>query len=353
MNYKPPYQITNEILNLVAEISLLLGHWTASNETLLSPKLRRGNRLRTIQASLAIENNTLTLEQVTAVIAGKKVLGLPREIQEVKNAFDAYELLPKLEAVNVEHLLAAHKIMMHSLMDGAGSFRQEGVGVYKGDKLIHMAPPASRVQLLMNDLVKWLKDTDSHPLIASCVFHYEFEYIHPFADGNGRMGRLWQTLYLSQWQKLFEYLPVETVIKERQDEYYQALAASDKASNSNPFIIFMLNALLSAMKETSMQEIPDNKANSAQVGVQVSAQVNTQIKPLLNWLNGKEPQKLATIMTGLALKHRATFKKNYITPALTNGFIALTHPDSPRSPQQKYYLTTLGESLLNKTNSYD
>ena len=324
---------TNEILNLVAQISQLIGNLTATNGAQLSPKLRRGNRFRTIQASLAIENNTLTLEQVTAVIAGKKVLGLPREIQEVKNAFDAYEQLPNWQASDVEHLLSAHNLMMRSLVDNSGHFRSEGVGVYNDKQLIHIAPPASRVQLLINDLLTWLKNTDCHPLIASCLFHYEFEYIHPFTDGNGRIGRLWQTLYLSQWQPMFEYLPVETVIKEQQDEYYQALAASDQASNATPFITFMLNALLVAMKESAMNEIAVNQNNENSL----SAQVDAQVKLLLNWLSNKEPQKLAAIMTGLALKHRATFKKNYITPAVTNGFIALTHPDSPRSPNKNIF----------------
>jgi len=271
MTYKPPFQITHEILNIVAQISELLGNWSAASSAQLSPKLRRGNRLRTIQASLAIENNTLTLEQVTAVIAGKKVLGLPKEIQEVKNAFDAYEQLSNWQATKVEHLLSAHNLMMHSLIESAAHFRTEGVGVYKDKQLINMAPPASRVQLLINDLLDWLKNTDCHPLIASCVFHYEFEYIHPFTDGNGRIGRLWQTLYLSQWQPMFEYLPVETVIKEQQDEYYQALAASDKASDSTPFITFMLNALLSAMKESAMNEIAVNQDNENSLSAQVSA----------------------------------------------------------------------------------
>ena len=333
----------------MAQISQLIGNWFATSSAQLSPKLRRGNRLRTIQASLAIENNTLTLEQVTAVIAGKKVLGLPREIQEVKNAFDAYDQLPNWQATKVEHLLSAHKLMMQTLIDSAGHFRSEGVGVYKDKQLIHMAPPASRVQLLINDLLTWLKNTDCHPLIASCVFHYEFEYIHLFTDGNGRIGRLWQTLYLSQWQPMFEYLPVETVIKEQQDEYYQALAASDQASNSTPFITFMLNALLVAMKESAMNEIVVNQANENSL----SAQVSAQVKLLLNWLSNKEPQKLSIVMTELALKHRATFKKNYITPALTNDFIALTHPDSPRSPQQKYYLTALGKRFISENNTDD
>jgi len=331
MSYQPPFQITNEILNLVADISQLLGKWSANNQSLLTPKLRRGNRIKTIQASLAIENNTLSVEQVTAVIAGKKVLGLPREIQEVRNAFKTYDCLPLWQACNAEHLLAAHQQLMHGLVDKAGQYRNEGVGIYRDKQLIHMPPPANRVSLLMNDLLNWLKQTDCHPLIASCIFHYEFEFIHPFSDGNGRMGRLWQTLYLSQWQAVFAYLPVETVTKDQQGEYYQALSASDKASNSTPFILFMLKAL-----HLALNEVISGQSDQARV------QVSDQVKSLMHWLNNKEPQKLSAIMKGLSLKHRPTFKKNYIVPALQAGFIAMTEPDSPRSPMQKYYVTELG-----------
>lgn len=333
MAYKPPYRITDEILSLVADISLILGRWSAVAEMKLSPQLRKGNRLRTIQASLAIENNTLSLEQVTAVIAGKRVLGLPREIQEVRNAFNAYEKLPFWQACNVDHLLDAHALMMQGLVDNAGGYREGAVGVYKNKQLIHVAPPASRVALLINDLLNWLKTTDCHPLIASCVFHYEFEYIHPFNDGNGRMGRLWQTLYLSQWQGLFEYLPVETVIKDQQNGYYQALSLSDKKSESTPFIVFMLKALSLAMNEVTESD-------------QVDDQVSDQVKALLHWLNNKEPQKLSVILDGLFLKHRPTFKKNYLAPALNAKWVALTAPDSPKSPQQKYFITELGKNFI-------
>ncbi|MDP1663682.1 MAG: Fic family protein [Methylobacter sp.] len=211
--------------------------------------MRRNNRIRTIQASLAIENNTLSIEQVTAVLEGKQVLGLPREIQEVRNAFAAYEQLPNWQAYSCADLLTAQGLLMAGLVDDAGCFRTGGVGIYNAQDLIHVAPPASRVAALMADLLSWLASAPVHPLIASCVFHYEFEFIHPFADGNGRMGRLWQTLILSQWQPLLAYLPVESVIRVRQTAYYQALADADSLADSTPFIEFMLQALLDAMTD--------------------------------------------------------------------------------------------------------
>ena len=250
-HYVPPYQITTAILNRVAEISERLGRWAANHNNSLSPHLRRDNRIKTIQASLAIENNTLSLEQVTAVLDGKRVLGLPHEIQEVRNAFIAYENLNDWQADNINHLLAAHHALMAGLLDDAGQFRSGGVGIYRGKELVHMAPPANRVPVLMQQLLNWLKTTDLHPLIASCIFHYEFEFIHPFADGNGRMGRLWQTLILSRWQPILAYLPVETVIRNQQQLYYTALQQADKSAEATPFIGFMLDALFTAMVEVA------------------------------------------------------------------------------------------------------
>ena len=247
-NYQPPFSITPNILNAVADISELLGRWSATHQGELSPQLRRENRIRTIQASLAIEHNSLSLEQVTAILDGKRVLGLPREIQEVRNAFAAYEQLNQWQASNAEHLLAAHECLMFGLIDDAGRWRNSGVGIFREQQLIHMAPPASQIPRLMADLLNWLNTTDLHPLISSCIFHYEFEFIHPFSDGNGRLGRLWQTLILSQWRVEMAYLPVETIIREQQAEYYQVLGIADQQSDSTVFIEFMLNALAEALR---------------------------------------------------------------------------------------------------------
>ncbi len=254
--YQPPLTLTAKMLSLVADISEQIGQLSAGDDNRQTPQLRRGNRIRTIQASLAIENNTLNVEQVTAVLEGKRVLGLPREIQEVRNAFSAYEAMPQWAPGERADLLRAHELLMYGLIDDAGRFRQAGVGIYRGEQLMHMAPPASRVTHLVDDLLKWQSASDWHPLIVSCVFHYEFEFIHPFADGNGRMGRFWQTLILSQWRPVLAYLPVEAVIREQQDAYYAALSAADQQAEATPFVEFMLQALNLALAEAVQSESP-------------------------------------------------------------------------------------------------
>jgi Fic family protein len=245
--YQPPYHLTATIFNAVAELSELLGRWSAGRGV-LSPQLRRANRIRTIQASLAIEHNSLTVEQVTAIMDGKRVLGLPHEIQEVRNAFTVYEQLANWQTNNSDHLRAAHRCLMYGLADDAGQWRSSGVGIFRAAELVHVAPPATQIPRLMDDLLHWLTVTDSHPLIASCVFHYEFEFIHPFSDGNGRFGRLWQTLILSQWRANMAYLPVESVIREQQDDYYRVLGEADRLSDCTVFIEFMLSALTQALR---------------------------------------------------------------------------------------------------------
>lgn len=321
--YQPPLTLTPQMLALAAEISEQVGLLTAQREAALTPQLRRGNRIRTIQASLAIENNTLSVEQVTAVLDGKRVLGLPREIQEVRNAFAAYEAMPGWQPHSQADLLAAHGLLMQGLIDDAGRYRQGGVGIYREGRLLHMAPPASRVASLMQDLLRWLGASDWHPLIASCVFHYEFEFIHPFADGNGRMGRLWQTLILSQWRPVLAYLPVETVIRDQQEAYYAALAAADQAAEATPFVEFMLAALRQALVEAGQSD-------------QVIDQVTDQVARLLQALPAGVALKSSELMQRLGLSHRPTFTQNYLKPALAAGLIEMTDPASPRSPAQQY-----------------
>ena len=259
--YVPPFTITEKMLHLVSEVSEQMGILNARlGENVPSPMLRKKNQIRTIHSSLAIENNTLSLKQVTDIVDGKHVLGAPDEIQEVKNAIEAYRLMPELDAFKEKDLLKAHGLMMKDLVRNAGHYRQEGVGVFDGNgNCLHMAPPPHQVPHLMGDLFQWVKTCKTHPLIYSCVFHYEFEFIHPFIDGNGRMGRYWQTMLLSRWKGIFAWLPVETIVKEHQQDYYNVIAQCDAAGNSTAFVEFMLKCLLDAMEnyEESAEEEPE------------------------------------------------------------------------------------------------
>jgi Fic family protein len=273
MSYQPPFQLNHALLGLVADIAELIGVWRASQTGESVPQLRRGNRIKTIQASLAIEHNTLSVEQVTALLEGKTVLGLPKEIQEVRNAFAAYDAMAAWQSHSMDDLLEAHRLLMNALVDDAGSFRQSGVGVYQGKALVHMAPPANQIPRLMVDLINWLKTTDAHPLIASCAFHYEFEFIHPFSDGNGRMGRLWQTLILSQWQPVLAFLPVETVIKAHQERYYQVLGEADQKADCTNFIVFMLETIKQALMEATTQKTTQEKLEATQENLETTQEM--------------------------------------------------------------------------------
>lgn len=249
MDYEPPFKITSQIIDLISQISEAVGEINSLENSPRHLELRKENRIKTIHSSLAIENNSLSLEQITAIIEGKRVLGSPNEIQEVKNALQAYELLLTLNPYEEKDLLKAHKLMMADLVERNGKYRKDGVGIFDGNQVVHLAPPADRVPFLMSDLFEWLKNSDVHPLIKSCFFHYEFEFIHPFQDGNGRMGRLWQTVILKEWKSVFAWLPIETLIKENQVEYYNALNSSDSDANSTNFTVFMLQTILRTIKE--------------------------------------------------------------------------------------------------------
>ncbi|MDD3757527.1 MAG: Fic family protein [Advenella sp.] len=257
MGYTPPFTITTDILNLVADISQQVGMLDASTLN-ASPQLRKQNRIKTITGTLAIEGNSLTEEQVTAIVDGKPVMGSVRELAEVKGAIAAYDALPNFNPGNIVDLLAAHGLMLGDILQNAGRFRSNAVGIHKAGVVHHVAPPADRVSGLMAELIQWLANTKDHPLIASSVFHYEFEFIHPFSDGNGRMGRLWQTLILSQWHPLFLSLPLESVIKEHQQHYYQALEQADDEANSTPFIHFMLSVIAETLVQNATINAPIN-----------------------------------------------------------------------------------------------
>ncbi len=239
MTYKPPYSITPKITNLVAQISETIGGYYAQQNL----RLHRVNRIKTIHGTLAIEGNTLSPELVTAVLEGIPVVAPMNEVQEVRNAIKAYELLDRLNPCKIEDLLKAHAAMETGLIDDAGHFRKGGAGVVSGETVIHYAPDAERVPYLIGDLFEWLNQTEEHPLIASCVFHYEFEFIHPFSDGNGRTGRLWQTLILSRWRPIFKNLPIENIVYKYQKEYYRAIAISGGKEGCTPFIEFLLGVI--------------------------------------------------------------------------------------------------------------
>lgn len=246
---KPPYSLTSKILKLVSEVSHKIGEVNASFLTKQSPELRKRNRIRTIQASLAVEGNTLSIDQITAILENKRVLGPAKDIKEVANAIEVYGQLNKFNPFIQKSFFAAHKILMKGLIKNAGQYRNSGAGILKGSKIAHLAPPAGNVPFLMKNLFTYLKKSDELVLIKSCVFHYEMEFIHPFSDGNGRMGRLWQTLLLIQQYPVFEFLPFETLISKNQKKYYQALSASDKEGESTFFIEFMLKILSDSLDE--------------------------------------------------------------------------------------------------------
>ncbi len=249
-NKKPPFEITNAILGEIAEIAELVGQVNATSHLSANPMLRRTNRIRTIHASLAIEQNTLTLEQVTALLNGKRVLGPPKDIAEAENAYEVYEMMDRLDPYSVDDLLSAHAVMTRGLVAESGCFRTGPVGVVdKQGNILHFGTLPDYVPGNTMELLNWVRNSEYHMLIKSCVFHYELELIHPFADGNGRIGRLWHTLLLTQWKPLFAWLPVESIIHDRQAEYYEAINRSNCEGEATAFIVFMLSAIKEALME--------------------------------------------------------------------------------------------------------
>ncbi len=328
MKYQPPYTITTDILNRVAAISEAIGRLTVLTDQARALRLRRINRVRTIRGSLAIEGNTLSEAQITAILEGKRVIAPPREVQEVKNALAAYDRFHTWKPEAEKDLLQAHRILMSGLIDEAGVYRRGGVGVMAGQQVIHMAPPADRVPHLMSDLFGWLAATDAHPLIASSVFHYEFEFIHPFADGNSRMGRLWQSLILARWNPLFADIPVESLILEHQAEYYAALQESTHQTDSALFIAFMLKMILDTVTSSTPEVAPE---------------VTPEVR-LLSVLAGEMTRQ--QLKEALGLKDDEHFRKAYLLPALDGGLIEMTIPDKPRSSKQRYRLTEKGRQVV-------
>lgn len=324
--YSPPFTITNEILSYVSSISENIGRIMAASNLESRPHLRRNNRIRSIHSSLKIEANPLSLGQVRDVINGKAVLGEQKEIQEVKNAYAAYERLSEIDPYSLQDLKRFHGIMTASLVDGSGNFRRGEEGVFNGSQCIFMAPPARFVPQLMEDLFRWMKEAQDtvHPLILSSVFHYEFVFIHPFSDGNGRMARLWHTAILSKWKPILEYIPLESQIEKFQDEYYDAIARCHVDGASTIFIQFMLSQIDKILADISVQIREDREPHSRYV------------QKLLEVMEYDVPYTSSALMEKLGLRSKEGFRRNYLRPAEDLGLIRMTIPDKPNSRNQRY-----------------
>ena len=324
--YSPPFTITNEILSYVSSISENIGRIMAASNLESRPHLRRNNRIRSIHSSLKIEANSLSLGQVRDVINGKAVLGEQKEIQEVKNAYAAYERLSEIDPYSLQDLKRFHGIMTASLVDGSGNFRRGEEGVFNGSQCIFMAPPARFVPQLMEELFRWMKEAQDtvHPLILSSVFHYEVVFIHPFSDGNGRMARLWHTAILSKWKPILEYIPIESQIEKFQDEYYDAIARCHVDGASTIFIQFMLSQIDRILADISVQIREDHGPHSGYV------------QKLLEVMEYDVPYTSSALMEKLGLRSKEGFRRNYLRPAEDLGLIRMTIPDKPNSKNQRY-----------------
>ena len=325
-NYVPPYTITNKMLELVSDISEKVGKISSHKELESKPHLRRNNRIRSIHSSLKIEANSLSLSEVRDVINGHLVLGNQKEIQEVKNAYAAYEKISEINPSSISDLKRIHGIMTNRTVHESGVFRKGEEGVFSGEKCIFVAPPANMVSELMKDLLSWVKKNEGivHPLIMSAVFHYEFVFIHPFADGNGRMARLWHTVILYRWRSVFEFIPLESRIERFQSEYYDAIAKCHVNGNSDVFIEFMLEMIDQVLDEVISQV---NKAN---------ANTSEYVNRMLEVMEYDVPYTSNTIMELLGLKSKETLRKNYLNPAMELGLVRMTLPDKPNSKNQRY-----------------
>jgi len=325
--YTPPFSITNKMLDYVSSIMEKIGKLDNYNNLNKMPILRKNNRINSIHSSLAIEANSLSLNQVKDVINGKLVIGSQKEIQEVKNAYNAYELIDDTNPYSITDLKKLHGIMTYLILDESGNFRKGNEGVFDGDICIFMAPPPEILNTLMNQLFNWMKESEDtvNPLILSSIFHYEFVFIHPFSDGNGRIARLWQNVILSKWKNIFEYLPIESRIKEYQEDYYEAISNCHKAGNSNEFIEFMLK-----MIDQVLDELISNTS------IQMN-HMNNYITKILDVMDYNIPLSSNEIMDKLGLKSKETFRDNYLNPAIEAGLVKSTIPDKPTSKNQMYY----------------
>ena len=326
--YIPPFEISNEMLKKVSDIMEKIGKLDSFTNLDKTPYLRKQTKINSVHSSVAIENNPLSLEQVKDVINGKLVIGEQKDIQEVKNAYKAYEMLKDINPYSIDDLKKVHGVMTFLVEEVSGEFRSSSEGVFDDNgNCIFICPPGDRVNSLMNDLFEWLNENKDtiHPLILSSIFHYEFVFIHPFTNGNGRTVRLWQNSILYKWKDIFEYLPIESKIHKYQDEYYNSIALCHKNANSNVFIEFMLKMIDETLDEaisTSHLPITNETIN---------------INKLLDAMESSKPMTATEIMEKLGIKSKETLRGQYLDHAIKQGLVSLTIPDKPTSKNQMYY----------------
>ena len=326
--YIPPFEISNEMLKKVSNIMEKIGKLDSFTNLDKTPHLRKQTKINSVHSSVAIENNSLSLEQVKDVINGKLVIGKQKDIQEVKNAYKAYEMLKDINPYSIDDLKKVHGVITFLVEEVSGEFRTSSEGLFDDNgNCIFVCPPGDRVNSLMNDLFEWLNENKDtiHPLVLSSIFHYEFVFIHPFTNGNGRTVRLWQNLILYKWKDIFEYLPIESKIHKYQDEYYNSITLCRKNANSNVFIEFMLKMIDETLDEaisTSYLPITNETIN---------------INKLLDVMESGKPMRATEIMEKLGIKSKETLRGQYLDPAIKQGLVSLTIPDKPTSKNQMYY----------------
>ena len=323
--YKPSFTITNQMVSLCISITEKIGNINNYQSLKRMPILRKNNKIRSIHSSLAIEANSLSLNQVKDVIEGKVVIGPIKEIQEVKNAYNLYSMFDKFDCYSEEDLLRAHGILTNLIDEESRKYRNHGEGVFDGDKVIFVAPPENMVPTLMKDLFNWLKNDNETPLlIKSCIFHYEFVFIHPFGDGNGRTARFWQNLLLNNWNSVFEYIPLESQIYKYQSEYYHKINICHKNGNSNEFIEFILLMLNETLDEVLLSSQKESR------------HISEQVNRLLSVMDDEISYSANELLSLLNIKSKETLRASYLNPALENGLIKMTLPDKPNSKNQRY-----------------
>ena len=324
--YTPPYTISERMFELVSSISEKVGKITSHKDLETKPYLRRNNRIRSIHSSLKIEANSLSFNEVRDVVNGRLVIGNQKEIQEVKNAYEAYKKIPQIDPGSMDDLKTIYGIMTYMTVQESGVFRTGDEGVFAGDRCIFVAPPPDMVSGLIKDLLDWVKrnEVKVHPLILAAVFHYEFVFIHPFVDGNGRIARLWHTVILYRWREIFEYIPLESQVEKFQADYYDAIAKCHISGNSDLFIEFMLDMIDQILGEAVLQI---HKTNT---------DVSEYVKRMLALMESDVPYTSSEILQRLGLKSKETLRKNYLNPAIALGLIRMTLPDKPNSRNQRY-----------------